>query len=217
MTLIKICGITEIEDALAAVKAGADYLGLVFAASRRKVLPVKALEIINAVRQMARPPLIAGVFVNSPAADVNFIAENCKLDLVQLSGDENWDYCREIKKPIIKAIHISTSATADEVVQTIQRGQRALTPDQLTFLLDTASKTAYGGTGLTFNPQIAKEVALKHKVWIAGGLSAENVGHIIREVKPWGVDVSSGVETDGRKDILKINSFIQEVRNTKKE
>ena len=101
----------EREHALAAAQAGADYLGLVFADSRRKIAPIKALEIVTAVRQLPRPPLIAGVFVNSPAAEVNFMAENCKLDLVQLSGDENWDYCREIEKPIIKAIHIFSSST----------------------------------------------------------------------------------------------------------
>ena len=212
MTLVKICGIMEIEHALAASQAGADYLGLVFAASRRQIIPVKAMEIINAVRQLSRPPLIAGVFVNTPAADVNFIAENCKLDLVQLSGHENWDYCQDIKKPVIKAIHITPNSTVDTVIQTIQKGHHALAPEKLTFLLDTASKSAYGGTGLSFNPQIAQGVASKYKVLIAGGLTPENVGDLIRETKPWGVDVSSGVETDGKKDIRKIKYFIQTVR-----
>jgi len=213
MTIIKICGIMEIEHALAASQAGADYLGLVFAASRRRIIPVKAMEIINAVRQLARPPLIVGVFVNAPITDVNFIAESCNLDLVQLSGDESWDYCQDIKKPVIKAIHITTASTVDSVVQTIKKGYNALTPGKLTFLLDTSSKSAYGGTGLTFDPRIAKGVASKYRVLIAGGLTPENVGELIREVKPWGVDVSSGVETEGKKDIRKIKYFIQTVRD----
>jgi phosphoribosylanthranilate isomerase len=202
----------EIEHALAAAQFGADYLGLVFAASRRRILPVKAMEIIRAVRQLAGPPLIVGVFVNSPAADVNYIAGNCKLDLVQLSGDESWDYCREIKPPILKAIHIAANSTVETVIETLQKGLRSLTPDKLTCLLDTHSKAAYGGTGLSFNPQIARGVAARYPVLIAGGLTPENVGELIREAKPWGVDVSSGVETDDKKDVRKIKYFIQTVR-----
>ena len=202
----------EIEHALAASQAGADYIGLVFAPSRRNIMPVKALEIINAVRQLEKPPLIAGVFVNSPAADINFIAEYCKLDLVQLSGDESLDICRQLKKPVIKAIHISAASTVETVVQTIQKGYSMMTPGNLTFLLDTASKSAYGGTGLMFDPRIAKGVASRYDVLVAGGLTPENVGELIKEARPWGVDVSSGVETANRKDIQKIKCFIQAVR-----
>ena len=124
MTLVKICGIMEVEHALAAAQAGADYLGLVFAASRRQIMPVKAMEIIRTVRKLPNPPLMVGVFVNSPAADINYISEVCKLDLVQLSGDESWDYCRDIKRPVIKAIHISANSTVDTVIETIQKGYR---------------------------------------------------------------------------------------------
>jgi phosphoribosylanthranilate isomerase len=197
MTLIKICGIMEVEHALAAALDGADYLGMVFAASRRRIMPVKAMEIIRAVRQLPDPPLMVGVFVNSPTADINYISEVCKLDLVQLSGDESWDYCREIRRPVIKAIHIAASSTVDTIIETIQKGKRALPPEKLTCLLDTHSKSAFGGTGLTFNPRIAKEVASKYPVLVAGGLTPDNVGDLIQKAKPWGVDVSSGVETDG--------------------
>lgn len=216
MTLVKICGIMEIEHALAAAQAGADYLGLVFADSRRRIIPVKAMEIISAVRQLRKPPLMVGVFANSPASDVNYIAENCKLDLVQLSGEESWDYCREIKKPVIKAIHITVNSTVESVIQIIRKGHTILIPDKLIYLLDTHSKSAFGGTGLSFNPQIAKEVAAKYPVLIAGGLNPENVGDLICEAKPWGVDVSSGVETDGKKDVRKIKYFVQTVREANK-
>ncbi len=216
MTLIKICGIMEVEHALAAAQAGADYLGLVFATSRRRIMPVKAMDIIRVVRQLPHPPLIVGVFVNVPAADINYLSEVCKLDLVQLSGDESWEYCRDIKRPVIKAIHVAAGSTVDTLIEIIQKGYRALSPDRLTCLLDTHSKSASGGTGLTFNPKIAKEVGLKHPVLVAGGLTPENVGDLIRVAKPMGVDVSSGVETDGIKDIRKIKYFIQTVREASK-
>ncbi len=216
MTLVKICGIMEIAHALAAAQAGADYLGLVFADSRRRIMPVKAMDIISAVRQLRKPPLMVGVFANSPASDVNYIAENCKLDLVQLSGEESWDYCREIKKPVIKAIHITGTSTVESVIQIIRKGYTIWTPDKLTYLLDTHSKSAFGGTGLAFSPQIAKGVTAKYPVLIAGGLTPENVGYLIHEAKPWGVDVSSGVETDGKKDVRKIKYFIQTVSEANK-
>jgi len=214
MTRVKICGIMEIDHALAAAQTGADYLGLVFAASRRRILPVKALEIIRAVRRLERPPQMVGVFVNSPAADVNYIAENCKLDVVQLSGDESWDYCRDIKKPVFKAIHITPGSTVETVVETIKNGYQALGTDKLTCLLDTHSQSAYGGTGLAFSPQIAIGAAAQYPVLIAGGLTPETVGDLVREANPWGVDVSSGVETDGKKDIRKIRYFIQTVKES---
>ena len=91
-----------------------------------------------------------------------------------------------------------------------------MSPDRLTCLLDTHSKSAFGGTGLTFNPRIAKEVGLKHPVLVAGGLTAENVGNVIKVAIPMGVDVSSGVETDGKKDVRKIKYFIQTVREAQK-
>lgn len=212
MTLVKICGIMEVEHALAAAEAGADYLGLIFAASRRRIIPVKAMEIIREVRRLDKPPLIAGVFVNSPAADVNFIAQNCRLDLVQLSGDENWDYCREIKRPLIKALHVARGDTVETVTDSIKNGYQVLAPDKLIILLDTHSQSAYGGTGLTFDPQIARGVASQYPILVAGGLDPENVGDLVNDAKPWGVDVSSGVETNGKKDIRKIKEFIARVK-----
>ena len=206
----------EIEQTIAVANAGADYLGLVFAESRRRIMPVKAMEIINAVRQLTKSPLMVGVFVNSPAGDVNYIAENCKLDFVQLSGTESLEYCQEIKKPVIKAIHVAGNSTVETVLENIRNGYRILSPDKLTYLLDTHSKSAFGGTGLSFNSQIARGVAAKYPVLIAGGLNPENVGDLVRQANPWGVDVSSGVETDGRKDIRKIRYFIQNVREAQR-
>jgi phosphoribosylanthranilate isomerase len=103
---VKICGITEVFQAQAAIEAGADLIGVVFAPSPRQVTYGKAREIVAAVKKHYFP--VVGVFVNMPATRVNAVASFCQLDWIQLSGDENWDYCQEIERPLIKAIHIST-------------------------------------------------------------------------------------------------------------
>ena len=152
------------------------------------------------------------MFVNLPASDVNFIAEACRLDWVQLSGRETWDYCKDIHKPIIKTIHISPKTTTETILAEIKHGYRQLSRERLVFLLDTQAKNTHGGTGQIFNWQIAKEISRQYPVMIAGGLTPDNVGLLIKEVNPWGVDVSSGVETEGQKDINKIKDFIKKAR-----
>jgi phosphoribosylanthranilate isomerase len=213
MPQVKICGISDIEHALATAEAGADYLGLVFAPSKRQISPQNAARIVHEVQKLAKPPQIVGVFVHSPVNDVNFIADFCKLDCVQLSGDENWDYCLSIKKPIIKAIHVHTRATAEEIIDEIKKGYGFLPADNLRFLLDSKVKGSFGGTGQAFDWKVAKEVSLKYPVLVAGGLEPNNVGQMVHEVKPWGVDVSSGVETGGKKDVEKIRLFVQRAKH----
>lgn len=212
MIRIKICGITDTDAALAASSAGTDFLGLVMAASRRQIMPLKALEIIKAVHQIQSPPEVAGVFVNSPAADVNFIADACHFDRVQLSGDEDWEYCLNIRKPVIKTIHIFPGSSARSVMDNIEKGYRIFSEERLICLLDSRARGVYGGSGQTFDWQLAKEVSVKFPVFIAGGLTPENVGRLIGEVRPLGVDVSSGVETEGQKDLQKIKDFIRVVK-----
>jgi phosphoribosylanthranilate isomerase len=212
MSLIKICGITDIETALATAEAGADLLGLVLATSRRKLAPEQSRKICDAVRALGTPPKLVGVFVNLPAAEVNQLAADTGLDYVQLSGDEDWNYCKEIKCPLIKAVHISEGTTATGIINEIAEGYRVLGENGFIPLLDTKTGQAYGGTGVTFDWELAKAVAVRHNIIVAGGLNPENVGELVRQVKPWGVDVSSGVETEGRKDIAKIRKFIETVR-----
>jgi phosphoribosylanthranilate isomerase len=212
MTEIKICGITDPETALVAAEAGADYLGLVFADSARQVNPMIAATIVHKVKAAPACPHMVGVFVNSPPQDINFIAESCHLDFVQLSGDESWDFCRQIKRPVIKVLHVFPHSSAADIIEEIRKGYTYLSPDHLLILLDSRSKGIYGGSGLTFDWKIARDVNLKYPVFVAGGLHPDNVVQMISEVQPRGVDVSSGVESAGKKDLEKIKLFIHKVR-----
>jgi len=213
MTRIKICGIREEVHALAAVEAGADFVGFVFAPTRRQVSPAKAREIVDTVKKSSSAIKLAGVFVDTLASEVNRIADFCGLDWVQLSGNESWEYCRQIARPIIKAIRIGQQLR-EEINAELTVGLKTLSPQRFITLLDSQVEGKYGGTGITFNWRLAQQVAKEFPVIIAGGLNPENVAQAIEIATPWGVDVSSGVETDGTKDIAKIKAFIEAVRRT---
>ena len=211
MTRVKICGIRDKNHALAAVEAGADFIGLVFAPSQRQVTPTKACEIASAVKKSSDATKVVGVFVNAPASQVNEIADFCALDCVQLSGDESWEYCREVVEPVIKAIRIGQQSPA-ELYAELSAGGQLLPQQRFIALLDSQVEGKYGGTGESFNWNLAQQVAKRFPVIIAGGLDPKNVARLIERVRPWGVDVSSGVETGGVKDIAKIKAFIEAVR-----
>jgi phosphoribosylanthranilate isomerase len=212
MTAIKICGIKNEEHALAAAGAGADFIGMVFADSPRQVTPAEAEKIVTALKKSWATVKTVGVFVNMPAPTVRKIAEVCRLDWVQMSGDESWEYCRELSLPVIKAIRVSRNYRPEPVAKHLACGAEILAQQKHMFLLDTRDWGKYGGTGLTFDWNLARPIAEKFPVLIAGGLNAENVGQAIKLIKPWGVDVSSGVETKGNKDTKKIVNFIKAVR-----
>lgn len=202
MTRVKICGITSLEDALNAVEAGADALGFVFfKESPRHIFPEQAARIIEHL-----PPFVqaVGLFVNEDSATVNETANFCHLDLVQLHGDESADYCRHIQRRILKAFRVRGLTCLDPMQQYQTAG----------YLLDTFSPSFYGGTGTSFNWEIAAEAVKRHqRIVLAGGLTPDNVAEAIHQVRPWAVDVSSGVEfAPGKKDPQKVRTFIRNAK-----
>ena len=202
-TRVKICGITRVEDALAAVNAGADAIGLVFyAPSPRAVTAVQAQKIVAAM-----PPFVSivGLFVNAPKAEIESVLSYVRLDILQFHGDETAEDCEQINLPYYKAIRVKADTNL------IQCAQQYRTAKAL--LLDAFSDAAMGGTGQTFDWNLIP-ANLPKPIILAGGLNAENVGLAIRQVSPYAVDVSGGVEADkGIKDAVKITAFMQGVSN----
>ena len=211
MTQIKICGIQRASDALVAAEAGADFVGLVFVpGSRRKLDEEAARSIAFTLRESAEhTPKVVGLFANQPLGEVNHIIESCALDMAQLCGDEPLDYCAQIRVPVIKVVHILDSQPSSEVIGSVEHFKRQ--GHKVT--LDRKVDGLQGGTGCSFDWNIAQEIAQRGLPFLlAGGLTPHNVAEAVRMVRPWGVDVSSGVETEGAKDSEKIRAFIQNAR-----
>ena len=202
---VKVCGITNAEDALAAVEAGADALGFIFyEKSPRYVVPAVAANIIAQL-----PPLVTpvGVFVNEGLATVRAIMDTCGLAMAQLHGDENVSYCRELARPAMKALRLRDRGSLLALAEYQGRG------GVRGFVLDTFSELSYGGTGQITDWGLAAEVAKSTPLLLAGGLTPDNVTEAIRTVRPYGVDVSSGVESaPGKKDHAKMCAFVDAVR-----
>jgi phosphoribosylanthranilate isomerase len=202
---IKICGITNQEDAETAVQEGADALGFVFySQSPRYVEPAVAKRIIGSLPPFVLP---VGVFVNQDLDTVRRLVDDCGLALAQLHGDESPGFCEALHRPVLRAIRLRDRSSFLALAEFKGRmGVRG-------FVVDAFSNTAYGGTGHTTDWSLAEEVAKAAPILLAGGLTPENVREAIRQVQPYGVDVSSGVEqSPGRKDPGKIRDFIQSVR-----
>ncbi len=219
--LVKICGVMEPQHARAAAALGADFVGVVFAPSRRQVTLGQAQKIAIALGKLDRPPeplgapvttddverllgrsrpLLVGVFADQDVETINTIADQCRLDIVQLSGSEPWDMCFQVRRPVFKCLKVRPGQTAAEVLAAIGAGAVPL--------LDPYVEGAYGGTGRTLDWDLAAEVARQVPIVLAGGLTPDNVAEAVRRVRPWAVDVSSGVETDGAKDMEKVRAFI---------
>jgi len=201
-TRIKICGITNHEDAANAVASGADALGFnFFTGSTRYISPEKAAEICAQV-----PAFVAtvGLFVNEPIADVNRIIASLRLGLVQFHGDETPEYCDSVGHPYMKALRATNRDQIAVEAQSFETAQA--------ILVDTATDGQFGGTGKTFDwnmlPDLGKPVVL------AGGLDATNVGAAIAATHPYAVDVGGGVERSrGVKDVAKMKKFVEAVQS----
>jgi phosphoribosylanthranilate isomerase len=140
------------------------------------------------------------------------VASTCKLDWVQLSGDESWEYCKEIDRPLIKAVRLKRDQSAAEICACLAEGARAMSDQKHSFLLDPQVKGKYGGTGTRLDWKLAAQIVGEYPIILAGGLTPENVPRALKMVAPWGVDVSSGVEVAGVKHIARIKAFIEAVR-----
>lgn len=207
MIRVKICGIQDEASALVAAEAGADAIGLIFAPSRRQVGTARARRIADAL-----PPFVTrvGVVVNEPLERLRAIVEDARLDAVQLHGDETVAYCaaaRALRVTVIKAVQVSGPLDLERL--------RALPVAAV--LLDTHRSGQRGGTGETFEWRHAAPVAAAIPVILSGGLTPENVAAGIETVQPYGVDVSTGVETGGQKDAGKIRAFIAAARAARVE
>lgn len=218
MTLVKICGVRDVKHARAAATFGADFVGMVFAPSHRQVTLGEAKRIAEGLGKPSAPfgasptvegieaalsrhrPLLVGVFADQDVGTINAIVQECGLDIVQLSGSEPWEMCAHVSRPVFKCLKVRPGESAESVLAAIGRGGIAL--------LDPHVAGTYGGTGVTLDWDVAAEVARHTPVVLAGGLTPGNVAEAVRRVRPWAVDVSSGVETDGVKDIDKIRAFI---------
>lgn len=196
---VKICGITTQEAADTAVHAGADFIGFVFATSKRQITPSKARAIASSV-----PPSVkrVGVFVNESIENVKKITEQVGLDMIQLHGDETVEYARHLDFPVIKAFSVRPENIA------------AITNYPCSYyLLDSPLGPNRGGNGTTFDWELLQKIDVDHdKIILAGGLKPENIQEAIQIAKPAGVDVSSGVETGGQKDTGKIKQFIKHAK-----
>ncbi len=204
MTVVKICGIKTITDACAAVAAGADVLGFNFYPKSPRCIDLETCARITAMLKAEVPAItLVGVFVDATLAEVQTTLQTCRLDLAQLHGDEDPQMLKRLAPYAFKALRGGTDHLDDYA--------RAGAP---AFLLDAAVKGAYGGSGQTGDWQAATQLAQRYAFFLAGGLNPGNVAEALRRVRPWGVDVASGVEASpGVKDAAKMKDFVQAVRS----
>jgi len=193
---IKICGICDLESARTAVEAGADLIGFHFCDSDRRVSPEEAKAIVD---ELPVRPRIVGVFIDQHPDEVRRIAEHVDLDLLQLHGSEAPGF--EAGRPVMKVLKVREGEVPGA----------GRWPDPI--MLDTWSADQRGGTGRTWDWEVARALVESRRVFIAGGLQPGNVGKVVSELRPYGVDVSSGVESRVRvKDPAKVRAFVHAVR-----
>ncbi|PEZ02268.1 phosphoribosylanthranilate isomerase [Bacillus sp. AFS018417] len=198
---VKICGITDIETAKAACEYGVDAIGFVFAKSKREITPEQAKQIIE---ELPMNVMKVGVFVNEPIEVIQKIVTYCGLTHVQFHGDEQNHHIKRLNIPSIKAVGVSSR-------EDIERAQEYETDF---ILFDSPKEKFHGGNGKTFSWELLQHMpnAIRKKCILAGGLHLENITKAIEMVQPYMVDVSSGVETDGKKDIEKMKRFITKAK-----
>jgi len=203
---VKVCGITELEDARYLAGAGVDYLGFIqHDESPRYAPPALAGDIIEWVHG----PSPVGVFVNDDADTVNAAVETAGFEIAQLHGQEPPHVVEQVSCPVIKAVHVRHDASADQLRTLIERYEDAADA----FLLDTHDSSVWGGTGESFNWRLARDLSSDYQIFLAGGIDADNVRRAIETMQPYAVDVSSSLEkAPGEKSFTKIDAFLDEFR-----
>ena len=216
MIRVKICGIGNPADACVAAEAGADYIGMVFVPERRRrISPGNAKDIVDAVRALDAPhPRMVGLFADQPLKEVNEVVAHCGLDAVQLCGRESVEYAADMDCEVIKVVHVPASYRPPDDVPQLADRVREYADAGCLVTLDRLVEGIQGGTGQSFNLEVAASLSGRGVSFLlAGGLTPANVGRAISIVRPWGVDVSSGVETIGKKDRRKIRRFVENARH----
>ncbi len=216
MVQVKICGVRTLTDALSAAHAGADMLGLNFYPhSPRYLKPIDAAKLTETLRQTLgnETPLLVGIFADESAGDMLQVADVAGLDLIQVSGNEALEVMKALKGRAVKAIHPKTTQQAVEQAQAFA----PYAPDDErmpSLLLDAHHKRLYGGTGLQASTSVA--LAVKEfvpRLMLAGGLTPDNIAERVDAIRPWGVDVASGVESEpGIKDSVMMRAFTQQAK-----
>ena len=205
-TRIKICGITSVDDALAAARLGADAIGLVFYPPSPRAVP---LALATAIAH-ALPPFVSivALFVNATRESVQSVIDKIRPTLLQFHGDEDTAYCNQFAMPYLKAIRVGAGMSGADLLI-----YEAQFPSAKALLLDTLAAGLYGGSGQMFDWQLVP-AEMHARIVLSGGLHPENVGDAVRQIRPWAVDVSSGVEVEkGIKDHRKMTQFIEAVKN----
>jgi len=218
MIKVKICGIQNLADAQVAAEAGADFVGVVFVPERhRRIEPSVGREISRGVRAATIAVKVVGLFADQPLDELNRLVETCELDVAQLCGAESVDYAAGVACPVIKVIHVSGTAAPGSDSNLGDRLQEFRDAGHLV-TLDRLVDGIPGGTGQSFNWDVAAHLSRRgHSFILAGGLTPDTVAQAITDSQPWGVDVSSGVETGGVKDPEKIRAFVRNARHASGE
>ena len=212
MTKIKICGLKDKTDAIFAASLGVDYLGVVFVENvKRKVTFDQAQDIVNSLSEIKDKPKLVGLFADQPLDYVKNTFSKFSLDYAQLCGDENFSYLTDLNLPFIKQIKIFENMKLADAFNCIEKIQSI----GGLVSIDSYMKGHFGGSGKLINLSNAKKIIQKYNVLLAGGLNTENIQRITEDLYPWGVDVSSGVESNGIKDKDKIESFVLSVQGVK--
>ena len=210
MTKLKICGLKDYDSANIAIESGADFLGFVFVPGASRCLEINhAKKIIEKlkIKHTDRLPNLVGLFANQTIGRVNKIVNNLNLDLAQLCGDETHEYVKAIDIPTIKQVKVVEYNQLDISIAKVREQVESILSYGSMIVLDKYESSSYGGTGKKFNWDIAAELSGTYNLILAGGLNCDNIVDAISQVAPWGVDVSSGIETGGIKDESKIRKF----------